>query len=263
MVVQFSEWPSLKLFFFCTLVDFFRALDELTSWKIRPSSLRGAEWGLLSVWVFASDGWSSSWNVKHQVNLSLGLNTGGLLLRPQSLPMCWGVHAFSQRLLQLHNPLCRLPHSILGSGKRKLDGGEGFKRSKDFWGEESNKNQEERGFILSSVYLNYCESFWNRTVLCHWRKEAVVREAKSFLKRNGHRMGVIRHTDRVWKRCEFLYGVDWVRSHQQFVCGLPDTYSEREKMIRLLAGWWDCEEKHWTEIINLPIFYFLLFKKKI
>lgn len=212
-------------------------------------------------WVcecFASDGLSSSWNVQRRVNLSLGLNLGRLLLRPQGLPMCWGVHAFSQRLLQLHNPLCRLPHSILGSGKRELDGGEGFKRRKDFGG-ESNKSQEERGFILSVVYLNNCESSWTLSALYHWRKEAAVREAKSFVKRNGHRLGVTRHRDRVCKRCEFLYAADWVRSHQQFVCGLPDTYGEREKMIRLHAGWWNCEEKHWTEIINLPIFYFLLF----
>lgn len=56
----------------------------------------------------------------HQVNLSLGLNPGSLLLCPESLPMCRGVHAFSQCPLQLHDPLSCVPHGILGSQKRKL-----------------------------------------------------------------------------------------------------------------------------------------------
>lgn len=55
-----------------------------------------------------------------QVNLSLGLNPRSLLLRPESLPMCRGVHAFSQCPLQLHDPLSCVPQGILGSQKRKL-----------------------------------------------------------------------------------------------------------------------------------------------
>lgn len=53
---------------------------------------------------------------------------------------------------------------------------------------------------------------------------------------------------RVW-----LCGVDRARSHAQFVCGLSDTYGEWGNGIPLHTGWWNCERKHWTEIINPPL----------
>lgn len=49
------------------------------------------------------------------VDLSLSLNAGALLLRPESLSVRGGVHALPQSLLHLGEPLRRLPHGFLGS----------------------------------------------------------------------------------------------------------------------------------------------------
>lgn len=107
--------------------------------------------------------------VKHQVNLSLGLNTSTLFLSPESFPMCGGVHALPQCPLQLPDPLRRLPHGILGSWKRKL----GSNRSSEEEDEEegwkqSSKSRGESVFLLSVYFVLKTHPVflhWNHAVL--------------------------------------------------------------------------------------------------
>lgn len=101
----------------------------LKSWMIWSQSLKGTQGNLCGeprdylcacVRVNVYGGMAPDTRALRRVNLSLGLNPGSLLLCPESLPMCRGVHAFSQCPLQLHDLLSCVPHGILGSQKRKL-----------------------------------------------------------------------------------------------------------------------------------------------
>lgn len=80
--------------------------------------------------------------------------------------------------------------------------------------------------------------------------------------------GVCKCSDLCWHpyQCAhvqvWVCGVDHALSHAQSVCGLPDTHGELGEKIPLHTGWWNCERKHWAEIIN-PWFSLSFFKFKL
>lgn len=147
-------------FVFCSGPE---VLNDLINWS---QSLKGTQGNLCGeprdclcacVRVNVYGGMAPDTRALRQVNLSLGLNPGSLLLCPESLPMCRGVHAFSQCPLQLHDPLSCVPHGILGSQKRKLGAwrfkGRGF-------GSKAAKSRKMNVFFFQySLFLNV-QTIW-------------------------------------------------------------------------------------------------------
>lgn len=212
-----------------------------------------------------------------QVNLSLGLNPGSLLLRPESLPMCRGVHAFSQCPLQLHDPLSCVPQGILGSQKRKL-GHEDLRGG--VWKQSSKKQEDECLFlnvqkIWCTHHLHSHCTVWlfAKIKILLAESEMTEKQILQLEKQTEHSRDTreIRRAERVSKCCDLCChpcecdpaGVEWtVCVYMHSLCVALHTYGERKKTIRFHPGWWNCERKHWTEIINLwfsistPFFFF-------
>lgn len=92
-----------------------------------------------------------SFSVKYQVNLFLGLNMGTLLLHPETLPMCWDVHAVPQSPPHLIEPLRSLPNDILVDiGSWGWDGIQ-RKRRRRRWRDGSKAAKSQRDGVFEDI----------------------------------------------------------------------------------------------------------------